>query len=71
MFSSMNSEQIDRLTQPSFNVFNKTNKINHLFLLHCRPLDENKNGVMMIMGNDCHNNSLNYLFYHKHMFHNH
>lgn len=71
MFSSMNSEQIDRLTQSSFNVFNKTNKINHLFLLHFRPLDENKNGVMMIMGNDCHINSLNYLFYHKHMFHNH
>lgn len=71
MFSSMNSEQIDRLTQSSFNVFNKTNKINHVFLLHFRPLDENKNGVMMIMGNDCHINSLNYLFYHKHMFHNH
>lgn len=67
MFSSMNSEQIDRLTQSSFNVFNKTNKINHLFLLHFRPLNENKNGVMMIMGNNCHINSLNDLFYHKHI----
>lgn len=46
------------------------NKINYLFFFYFRLLDENKNGVMMIMGNDCYINFLNYLFYYKYMFYN-
>lgn len=46
------------------------NKINYLFFFYFRLLDENKNGVMMIMGNGCYINFLNYLFYYKYMFYN-
>lgn len=43
------------------------NKINYLFFFYFRLLDENKNGVMMIMGNNCYINFLNDLFYYKYI----